>query len=141
MSDDIVDRIEHDHREVEALFAQFDRAPNRGLALKICEELEVHTNAEEAAVYPVLEEELSSEADKVQEAENEHQEARELIEQIRSVEDLAELVELMGQLEAAISHHVDEEESEMLPKARRELPSRELDELGEKFEDAKAEAD
>ena len=141
MSDDVVDKIEHDHREVEALFAEFDRTPSRGLALKICDELELHTNAEEDAVYPVLEEELSSEADKVEEAEHEHQEARDLIEQIRGVEDLAELVELMGQLEAEISHHVDEEESEMLPKARRELPSHELDELGEKFDDAKAEAD
>jgi hemerythrin superfamily protein len=141
MSDDVVDKIEHDHREVEALFAEFDRTPNRGLALKICDELEVHATAEEDAVYPVLEADLSSEADKVEEAEHEHQEARDLIEQIRSVEEFAELVELMAQLETAISHHVDEEESEMLPKARLELPSEELDELGEKFEDAKAEGD
>ncbi len=141
MSDDVVDKIEHDHREVESMFAEFNRTPSRGLALKICDELEVHTAAEEDAVYPVLEEELSNEADKVEEAENEHQKARGLIEQIRGIEDLAELVELMGQLEADVSYHVDEEESEMLPKARRELPGEELDELGEKFEDAKAEAD
>ena len=69
-------------------------------------------------MYPVLEEKLSSEADKVEEAEHEHQEAHDLIEQIRGVEDLAELVEPVGQLEAEISHHVDEEESEMLPKER-----------------------
>ena len=139
MSDDVVDKIEHDHREVEDLFAEFKDSPNRNLGLKICGELEIHTKAEEEAVYPVLEDELSNEADKVEEAEEEHQEARDLIEKIRGVDDGAELVELMGQLEAAISHHVAEEEHEMLPKARRELPDEELAELGEAFEEAKSE--
>jgi hypothetical protein len=46
----------------------------------------------------------------------------------------------MTQLEHAIQHHVHEEESEMLPKARRELPTDELDELGERFEAAKERA-
>lgn len=141
MRDDVVDKIEHDHREVEGMFAEFKETPSRDLALEICNELETHTKAEEEAVYPVLEQELSNEEDKVEEAEEEHHQARDLIDQIRGVEDLGALVELMDQLEAAISHHVDEEEGEMLPKARRELADRELDELGERFEAAKAEAD
>jgi hemerythrin-like domain-containing protein len=140
MSDDVVDKIEHDHREVEGLFAEFNDAPDRELALKICHELEIHTVAEEEAVYPILEEELTNEEDQVEEATDEHQEARDLIAEIRSVEDLNELTRLMGQLEAAISHHVDEEEAEMLPQARRELPDEELEDLGEKFDEAKAEA-
>jgi hemerythrin-like domain-containing protein len=138
-NEDVVYKIEHDHREVEGLFAEFKDAPSRDLALKICEELEIHTAAEESAVYPVLEEDLSNEADKVEEAEQEHQEARGLIEQVRGTNDLAELVELMNLLEGAIAHHVAEEENEMLPKARRELPERELEELGEAFEEAKDE--
>jgi hemerythrin-like domain-containing protein len=43
----------------------------------------------------------------------------------------------MNELEHAIQHHVDEEETEMLPKARRELPAQELNDLGSKFEAAK----
>ena len=39
MSDDVVDKIEHDHREVEALFAEFEGSPSRELALEICDEL------------------------------------------------------------------------------------------------------
>jgi len=141
MAQDVVDRIEHDHREVEQLFADFKANPRKGLASTICDELDKHTKAEETAVYPVFEQELSNEKDKVHEAEDEHKEARQLIGQIRNTTDENHLVELMNQLEQAIQHHVREEETEMLPKARRELPEDELAQLGEQFEEAKAHAD
>jgi hemerythrin-like domain-containing protein len=134
---DVVDRIEHDHREVEQMFADFKQRGDKATALKICEELDKHTKAEDSAVYPVFAEELSDEQNKVKEASDEHKEARQLIGQIRNTQDETHLAELMTQLEQAIQHHVQEEESEMLPKARRELPTEELDELGEKFEEAK----
>ncbi|MET0627523.1 MAG: hemerythrin domain-containing protein [Acidimicrobiia bacterium] len=134
---DVVDKIEHDHREVEQLFAAFSASPSKDKAMEICDELEKHTKAEDAAVYPVFEDELSNERDKVHEAEDEHQEARQLIGRIRNTSDEGHLVELMGQLEKAIQHHVHEEETEMLPKARQELPADELDELGQRFEEAK----
>ena len=134
---DVVDRIEHDHREVEQLFAEFHRAPSKDKARAICDELDKHTKAEDQAVYPVFAEELSDEQAKVQEASDEHKEARQLVGQIRNTEDEDHLVELMTQLEQAVQHHVEEEESEMLPKARRELAESELDELGTKFEEAK----
>jgi hemerythrin-like domain-containing protein len=137
---DVVDRIEHDHREVEQLFAQFKQSPSKDLALEICDELEKHTKAEDSAVYPVFGEELSNEHDKIEEAEHEHKDARQLIGRIRNTSDDAHLVELMNQLEEAINHHVEEEETEMLPKARRELDGEELEELGEKFEAAKERA-
>jgi hemerythrin-like domain-containing protein len=137
MPDDVVDKIEHDHREVEELFAEFKQSRQRDLALKICDELEIHTAAEEAAVYPVLEEELSNEEDSVEEAEDEHQEARDLIVKIRGTQDDELLVGLMDELEQAIRHHVEEEETEMLPKARAELPEDELVALGDDFEAAK----
>jgi hemerythrin-like domain-containing protein len=134
---DVVDRIEHDHREVEQLFTQFKNTQSKTTAAKICDELDKHTRAEESAVYPVFAEELSDERGKVREASDEHKEARQLIGRIRNTDDQAHLAELMTQLEQEIQHHVQEEETEMLPKARRELPTDELDELGEKFEDAK----
>jgi hemerythrin-like domain-containing protein len=134
---DVVERIEHDHREVEQLFEEFKSNTSKATATKICDELDKHTRAEDSAVYPVFADELSDEKGKVKEASNEHQEARQLIGRIRNTEDEAHLSELMNELERAIQHHVHEEESEMLPKARRELPSDELDSLGEKFQQAK----
>lgn len=138
---DVVDMIEHDHREVEQLFAEFKASPAKGKALEICDELDRHTKAEDTAVYPVFEEELRGAKDQVHEAEDEHKEARRLIGRIRNTEDLGHLTELVDELEQAIRHHVHEEETEMLPKARNELPAEELGELGERFEQAKAAAD
>ncbi len=134
---DVIDRIEHDHREVEQLFAEFHQSRDKAKAVEICDELDKHTRAEDSAVYPVFAEELSDEKPKVKEASDEHKEARQLIGQIRNTKDEGHLVDLMTELEQAIQHHVKEEESEMLPKARRELPTSELDELGERFEAAK----
>ncbi len=140
MSENVITRIEHDHREVEQMFANFKNTPTKDNALQICDELDRHTRGEERAVYPVFEDELSNEKDKVHEAEDEHKEARQLIGRVRQTEDQDHLVELMGELEQAINHHVEEEESEMLPKARRELPEQELEDLGDKFEQAKQDA-
>jgi hemerythrin-like domain-containing protein len=137
---DVVDLIEHDHREVEQMFAEFKQSHDADVARQICDELDKHTKAEERAVYPIFEEELSNETDKVHEAEDEHKQARQLIGRIRNTTDASHLAELMRELEGAIQHHVQEEESEMLPKARQELPAEELSQLGEKFEEAKATA-
>jgi iron-sulfur cluster repair protein YtfE (RIC family) len=138
MADDVVDRIEHDHREVEELFAEFNASGDRSIALRVCEELEIHTVAEESEVYPVLAEE-ANEGEEIGEAEHEHEEAQRLIDQIRETSDHSTLRALMRELQQAVQHHVEEEETEILPKAREELPAEELEELGERFEEAKEE--
>ena len=137
---DVIELIEHDHREVEQMFAEFTASPDKALAVQICDELDKHTKAEDEAVYPRFAEELSDEQEKVREAGNEHKEARQLIGQIRNTVDEVHLTELMRELEHAIQHHVQEEERDMLPKARRELPAEELDEIGGQFEEAKESA-
>lgn len=138
MPDDVVDKIEHDHREVEQLFQKFRSSGDRAVALRVCDELEIHTIAEEERVYPVLSDE-AGEGDQIAEAEDEHEEARQLIVRIRETKDETALRALMTELETAVQHHVKEEETEVLPKAREELPSEELQELGEEFEEAKEE--
>jgi hemerythrin superfamily protein len=135
MADDVVAKIEHDHREVEELFTEFERSRDRALALKICDELEIHTAAEEAEVYPVIAEAVDDAM--VDHAEDEHQEAKRLIAQIRATADPDKTYELMGQLKEAIQEHVQEEETEMLPKAQDELSGEDLKNLGDRFEEAK----
>jgi hypothetical protein len=136
MADDVVEKIEHDHREVEELFAEFEASRDRAVALKICDELEIHTAAEEAEVYPVIAEEVGDEP-MVAHAEEEHDEAKLLIIQIRGTTDPDQTVDLVSQLKVAIQEHVHEEETEMLPKAREELSGEELKDLGDRFEEAK----
>jgi hemerythrin superfamily protein len=134
---DVVDLIEKDHRAVEQLFSDFEASKDPAIAARICDELTKHTYGEEQAVYPVVAERLSGGKDLSSEAVEEHAEARQLIGRIRNTTDEAHLSELMADLKAAIQHHVQEEESEMLPQARRELMPGDLEAMGREFEQAK----
>ena len=51
---DVTELIEHDHREVEGLFAQFKSDRSKGTALKLCDELDAHADAEEKVFYPAV---------------------------------------------------------------------------------------
>jgi len=134
---DVTQLIERDHREVEDLFAKFTSTKDASVATQICDELDKHADAEEQAVYPAVEAEIPDGKSKVEEAVDEHKEARQLIGRIRQTKDPDHLAELVSELEQAISHHVEEEESDVLPKMRETMSAEELDELGEAFESAK----
>jgi iron-sulfur cluster repair protein YtfE (RIC family) len=119
------------------LFSEFESSKDGAVATKICDELTKHTFGEERAVYPVVAEKLIDGKKLASEAEDEHKEARQLIGRVRNTTDDEHLAELMTELKQAIQHHVQEEETEMLPKARREISADELDEMGKRFEAAK----
>jgi hemerythrin superfamily protein len=107
----LVELIEKDHRQVEALFSKFETTGDSSVAMTICEELDRHTTAEEKAVYPVVEAEVPDGKKLADEAVDEHKEARQLIGRIRRTEDPSHLAALLGELKQAIEHHVEEEES------------------------------
>ncbi len=134
---DVIALIEHDHREVEDLFAKFKSTKDEAVATQICDELDQHADAEEKAVYPAIEAQVPDGKSMVEEAVDEHKEARQLIGRIRQTKDPDHLAQLVNDLEQAISHHVEEEESEVLPKMREAMNTDELEELGEAFESAK----
>lgn len=133
----LVELIEKDHRQVEELFSKFESTGDSAVAMTICEELDRHTAGEEKAVYPVVEAEVPDGKRLGNEAVDEHKEARQLIGRIRRTEDPTHVAELVGELKQAIEHHVEEEESELLPKTRDALGPDRLDELGREFEAAK----
>ena len=131
----VIKLIEQDHREVEELFSQFEQSGDKSIAMKICAELDAHAEAEEKAFYPIVREEVD--ASLVKEAEEEHGEARQLIGRIKQTSDPEHLTELVAELKKDVQHHVQEEESEMLPKARECLGESRLSEIGREFQDAK----
>ena len=131
----VIKLIEQDHREVEELFSQFEQSGDKSIAMKICAELDAHAEAEEKAFYPIVREEVD--ASLVKEAEEEHGEARQLIGRIKQTSDPEHLTELVAELKKDVQHHVQEEESEMLPKARESLGESRLSEIGREFQDAK----
>ena len=111
--------LDTDHQKVERLFAEYQSAPNASkksqLAQKICMELTVHAIIEEEIFYPAF---LAATRDDklVEEAQEEHQEAKDLIAEI---EDGDKIEPLMARLQKAIEHHVKDERNEMFPKARK----------------------
>jgi hemerythrin superfamily protein len=134
---DVIKLIEQDHREVEGLFAQFKSSPSEDLAMQICNELDLHAEAEEKAFYPAVREEAPDGEKLIKEGLEEHSEAKQLIGRIKNTTDIGHLTELVTELEAAVNHHVQEEESEMLPKAREGLGDERLSELAQDFRAAK----
>ena len=125
---DAIELLTTDHKEVKALFKQYDRlaesaggeAEKQALAEQICHMLTVHATIEEELFYPAAREALGEDEDLVDEADVEHASAKELIAQIEgsSPDDdhFDARVKVLGEY---IDHHVKEEESEMFPKAKK----------------------
>src|ERR1700730_2797267 len=137
---DVTHLIEQEHRQVEALFDSFRESGDTDVLTKLCDELDAHAAAEEEAFYPVVRDDVPSGKKLTNEAKNEHGDARQLIGRIRRTADADHVVELVNELEQAVSHHVAGEEEEMLPLARRALGEDRLVAVGSAYESAKAKA-
>lgn len=134
-----VELLYSDHRNVEALFAQFEDQEESGgrreVALRICKELTVHATVEEELFYPFLRENID-ETDLVDEAEVEHGAAKDLIAQIEAAEDVDDMFDARVKvLKEYIDHHVKEEEGEIFTKLG--AYKDELDELGQEMHERK----
>ena len=133
--------LKRDHKKVQGLFDKFDKAKTPAAKQKVCEqviqELEVHAQVEEEIFYPAVRQNVGEE-DLVQEATQEHQEAKKIIAELKrgNMEDedfeskFAELVE-------GVQHHVEEEEGEMFPKV--EESEMDLQEYGDEMTQRKNE--
>jgi hemerythrin superfamily protein len=123
---DAIAMLEADHREVKAMFKQFEELSDRARATKkkltdqICTALELHTQIEEEIFYPAVREASDDLEDIVDESLVEHASAKELIAQLQEMDPEDELydakVKVLGE---QIDHHVGEEEGEMFPKVRK----------------------
>lgn len=123
-----------DHREVERLFAELrDPAKRAGLVPVLTTLLTAHSRAEESQVYPAASAEAGI-ADKVEHSQEEHLLADQLLADLAATDpDGAEFEQVLDKLVEAITHHVEEEESDVLPGLRAGLDEDRLRELGEAF--------
>ena len=102
-----------DHREVERLFAAYekagDSAKKKMLAEQICTELKIHSQIEEEIFYPALDGKIDE--DLLKEAYVEHDGAKMLINEIvAGGPDEAFYDAKVTVLQEQIEHHVEEEE-------------------------------
>jgi len=132
-----------DHRQVEELFQQFEKARSsdrkRELARNICDALRVHAQIEEEIFYPAFYE-ATGEKDLHHEAVIEHDGAKKLIAEIESTDPDNDYYDArVSVLSELIKHHVNEEEQRdgMFAKARGS--SMNLAELGEALRMRKSE--
>ena len=100
-------------------------------------ELDVHARIEEEILYPVLEE-FDETRDISLEAYEEHALVKQLLEELASApKDDEQWTAKFTVLKENIEHHVEEEEGEMFKKARKVLSEDEIEELGERLQEAK----
>jgi hemerythrin superfamily protein len=130
---DAIGLLKDDHRLVEELLERFDASDDEGeklmLAQEICQALTLHAQVEEQLFYPALRK-AGMEHDLLDEAEVEHQTLKYLIDELDGAQADAALfdarVRVLGEY---VRHHVEEEENEIMPKAR--SLGIDLDALGE----------
>jgi hemerythrin superfamily protein len=112
-SQDAITLLKEDHRKVEELFEQFEKAKGDGrkqkLALEICKELTIHSMIEEEIFYPACEGKV--EEDLLKESFVEHDAAKVLIAEIQAGEPSDDFYDSKVKvLQEEIEHHVEEEE-------------------------------
>ncbi|MEA3054018.1 MAG: hypothetical protein QOG72_2921 [Sphingomonadales bacterium] len=105
--------LAQDHRKVEELFEQFEKASGDGrkekIARQICTELKVHSMIEEEIFYPALRGKISD--DDLDEAYVEHDGAKVLINEIEAGGPDEDYYDAKVKvLQEQIEHHVEEEE-------------------------------
>jgi hemerythrin superfamily protein len=112
------DILRADHREVERLFAEYERAGSEGHARRVvmqtlCLQLELHDALESTVFYPALRE---IDPQRVGAAERDHEHVRALLGDLRGRNDCdAGCDGVIVQLKALVTAHVQQEEHDLFP--------------------------
>ncbi|MFE5143721.1 hemerythrin domain-containing protein [Streptomyces fagopyri] len=136
--------LKDDHKTVEKLFKQFEKAgenahaEKRKIANQVIEELTTHTFIEEKIFYPAAREAAPDTKDHVLESVEEHHVVLWMLSELKSLDAADERFDAkMTVLIENVRHHVEEEEKEWFPEVRKAMGRNRLTELGEQMEKAK----
>lgn len=135
--------LEEDHKRVQKMFKQFEKMDRedgdamRELVETACSELEVHAQIEEELFYPALREAGDEEKSHLlDEAEVEHDSAKQLIAQLRDMQpDDPRYAATFTVLGEYVNHHIEEEEGELFKLAKK--AKLDADALGEAIAERK----
>jgi hemerythrin superfamily protein len=137
---DVVDLIVQDHRELQRMFTELKTDPSRRKALAplMSTLLFAHSRAEESEVYPRAR--AAGGEEDVEHSQEEHLVADQLAERLTGLDpESDEFGDVLRQLIDAVTHHLQEEEEDVLPHMRERMSPDELSEIGERFLAARAE--
>jgi hemerythrin superfamily protein len=139
---DAVTAITRDHRVMERLFeaARTDKDNRPAIVAEIKARLQAHSVAEEERVYTALAKADPDEKDEVHHGVEEHREAEELLAKVEAADPTsAAFDKALKDFVDAVKHHVEEEESEILPALKEAVNGTRLTELGAAFEERRVE--
>ncbi|MFJ9342338.1 hemerythrin domain-containing protein [Streptomyces sp. NPDC101733] len=139
--------LKEDHKTVEKLFKQFEKAgenayaEKREIADQVIEELTTHTWIEEKIFYPAAREAAPDTKDHVLESVEEHHVVLWMLSELKDLDPADERFDAkMSVLIENVRHHVEEEEKEWFPDVRKAMGRNRLTDLGEQMEQAKRKA-
>jgi hemerythrin superfamily protein len=118
---DVTKLLEADHRKVEDLFDQIEKAQGdaRQPLIELVTSLKAHMELEEQVLYPMMEPVTGKEA--VVEANTEHELGRKGLADVEALSpDEPGFGAALDATKAGIAHHVKEEEEEVFPKLRKD---------------------
>jgi hemerythrin superfamily protein len=144
---DAIVLLKNDHKTVEKLFKQFEKAGDsaaqdkRGIVDKIVEELTVHAYIEEQVFYPEARKAVPETEDHVLESLEEHHIVKWVCQELADMDPGDERFDAkVTVLTENVRHHVEEEEQEWFPQVRKAMGRKRLQELAEELETAKQRA-
>jgi hemerythrin superfamily protein len=135
---DAVTLIKNDHRLMEQLLARLKSGDGdrRALVTEVAARLSAHARAEEAEVYPAIAT-SAGEREEVEHGTDEHFEAEHKLGKVQNLIESPHFDQALEEFVAAVDHHVQEEESELLPALQKATDKKTLDRLGAAFERAR----
>jgi iron-sulfur cluster repair protein YtfE (RIC family) len=141
MPQNAIEMLEEDHKQVNGMFGTYegaDAANRDRIVHDIIQSVRTHTRVEETVLYPYIRAEVPGGNEMIDEAEQEHQEAKDAIERLSALspED-PEFDEAFTTLRDGMQHHVQEEEQEVFPKLAEVADEATLAELGQRMAQAR----
>jgi hemerythrin-like domain-containing protein len=131
--------LKADHREVEKLLDKLsdsEEGPEREQMIEeLVTNLTAHMEMEESIVYPPVRQEVGE--DDEEEAQIEHSLAREGLEKVQSMSAMPGFGAAVEMLKGGITHHVEEEETQLLPELKDAMSAQDWSAMGDQIVAAK----
>ena len=131
--------LKADHREVAQLLDRLgdtdEGAERENLVSEVETKLGLHMELEESFVYSLIEEHVG--AEDREEADIEHGLVRETLTKLREMVEQPGFGAVVEMLKGGITHHVEEEEREILPELKDAMGNAEWRELGDRLAEAR----
>lgn len=131
--DTIYDILSKEHKLVLSMFEEAMSSDSKEALFRIKAEIEPHMAGEEKLYYPLLEEKEES-SDIARKAYIEHNEAKALMYELEGMDvSSGNWATRLSELKDAVTHHVQDEESQVFEKSRAILSQQQAEELAQKY--------